>query len=92
MIDLFTHTSGLTYGFMWRTAVDGAYRRQRSRPPNPGGLEGMMEQLSKIPLDFSPGSQWNYSVSMDVVGYLVQKLSGRRSASSCARGYSSRWA
>ncbi len=36
----------------------------------------MMEQLSKIPLDFSPGTKWNYSVSIEVVGYLVQKCSG----------------
>jgi CubicO group peptidase (beta-lactamase class C family) len=37
----------------------------------------MMEQLSQIPLEFSPGTAWNYSVAMDVMGYLVQKLSGQ---------------
>ena len=36
----------------------------------------MMEQLSHIPLEFSPGTQWNYSVSIDVMGYLVEKCSG----------------
>jgi CubicO group peptidase (beta-lactamase class C family) len=36
----------------------------------------MMEQLSTLPLEFSPGTRWNYSVSIDVMGYLVQKLSG----------------
>ena len=36
----------------------------------------MIEQLSTLPLEFSPGTAWNYSVSIDVMGYLVQKLSG----------------
>jgi CubicO group peptidase (beta-lactamase class C family) len=36
----------------------------------------MIDQLAKIPLDFSPGTAWNYSVSIDVLGYLVEKLAG----------------
>ena len=44
------------------------------RPP--GGLSEMIDQLAQIPLDFSPGTAWNYSVSIDVLGYLVEKLSG----------------
>jgi CubicO group peptidase (beta-lactamase class C family) len=36
----------------------------------------MIEQLSTLPLEFSPGEAWNYSVSIDVMGYLVQALSG----------------
>jgi CubicO group peptidase (beta-lactamase class C family) len=36
----------------------------------------MIDQLAEIPLDFSPGTAWNYSVSIDVLGYLVEKLSG----------------
>ncbi len=77
VVDLVTHTSGLTYGFMTRTAVDAEYRKMKINDfQTPGGLEGMMEQLSKIPLDFSPGDHWNYSVSIDVMGYLVQKVSG----------------
>ncbi len=78
VVDLVTHTSGLTYGFMSRTSVDAEYRRQRiGDPQTPGGLDTFVEQLSKIPLDFSPGKFWNYSVSIDVMGYLVQKLSGQ---------------
>lgn len=78
VIDLFTHTAGLTYGFMMRTAVDAAYRKLRVNDfETPGGIEAMMEQLSKLPLEFSPGEKWNYSVSIDVLGYLVQKLSGQ---------------
>lgn len=77
VVDLVTHTSGLTYGFMNRTNVDRAYRRARIAEFNAeGGLDAMVEQLSRLPLEFSPGSAWNYSVSIDVMGYLVQKLSG----------------
>ncbi|MBV9964614.1 MAG: beta-lactamase family protein, partial [Alphaproteobacteria bacterium] len=79
VIDLATHTSGLTYGFMMRTAVDAAYRRTKlTDRQTSGGLPAMIEQLAQIPLDFSPGTAWNYSVSIDVLGYLVEKLSGMR--------------
>ncbi len=79
VIDLATHTSGLTYGFMMRTAVDAAYRRAKiADRQTPGGISEMIEQLGQIPLDFSPGTAWNYSVAIDVLGYLVEKLSGMR--------------
>jgi CubicO group peptidase (beta-lactamase class C family) len=78
VVDLVTHTSGLTYGFMMRTSVDAAYRRLKINDfQTPGGLTEMMEQLSTLPLEFSPGTAWNYSVSIDVMGYLVEKLSGQ---------------
>jgi CubicO group peptidase (beta-lactamase class C family) len=77
VVDLVTHTAGLTYGFMMRTAVDAAYRKAKINDFNTeGGLAGMMEQLSHIPLEFSPGTKWNYSVAIDVMGYLVEKCSG----------------
>jgi CubicO group peptidase (beta-lactamase class C family) len=79
IIDLLTHTSGLTFGFPMRTAVDAAYRTARvADPQTPGGLSQMIDQLAQIPLDFSPGTAWNYSVSTDVLGYLIEKLSGMR--------------
>jgi CubicO group peptidase (beta-lactamase class C family) len=78
VIDLATHTSGLTYGFLMRTAVDAEYRRLKIGDfQTPGGLDTFIEQLARVPLDFSSGDHWNYSVSIDVLGYLVQKLSGR---------------
>ncbi len=77
VVDLVTHTSGLTYGFMNRTSVDRAYREAHiAESSAKGGLDTMIERLSTIPLEFSPGTRWNYSVSIDVMGYLVQKLSG----------------
>jgi CubicO group peptidase (beta-lactamase class C family) len=64
---------------MMRTAVDAAYRKAKvTDRQTAGGLQGMVDQLAQIPLDFSPGTAWNYSVSIDVLGYLVEKLSGVR--------------
>jgi CubicO group peptidase (beta-lactamase class C family) len=77
VVDLVTHMAGLTYGFMMRTMVDFNYRKLKVGDfSTEGGLETFVEQLSSLPLEFSPGTAWNYSVSIDVMGYLVQKLSG----------------
>ena len=72
--DLFTHMSGLTYGFMHRTNVDAAYRELGFDGSSSMTLETMVSQLGQLPLEFSPGTAWNYSVSTDVLGYLVQLL------------------
>ncbi len=77
IVDLLRHTSGLTYGLQQRTNVDAAYRKfGYGDPAGAGTLESMIEGLAKIPLDASPGEVWNYSVSTDVLGYLVGKVSG----------------
>ena len=77
MLDLLRHTSGLTYGFQIRTNVDAAYRKAKVEPfEQTEGLEGFVQGLAKIPLEFSPGSAWNYSVATDVLGYLIEKISG----------------
>jgi CubicO group peptidase (beta-lactamase class C family) len=73
--DLLRHTSGLTYGIFSNTAVDQAYRE--------GGVNGaetladMVAALGEIPLMFQPGTRWNYSVSTDVLGRLVEVVSGQ---------------
>jgi len=78
--DLLSHTSGLTYGFMERTNVDAAYRKlgvaDRSRPGYT--LSDMVDTLAALPLEFSPGTRWNYSVSTDVLGHLIEVISGQR--------------
>ena len=74
--DLLTHQSGLTYGFMNRTNVDAAYRALKLDGGADLTLERLVDELSRLPLEFSPGTAWNYSVATDVVGYLVQVLSG----------------
>jgi CubicO group peptidase (beta-lactamase class C family) len=77
VVDLMRHTSGLTYGFQNRTNVDAAYRKLKVEAMHGGtDLEGFIANLAKLPLEFSPGEAWNYSVSTDVVGYLVEKVSG----------------
>lgn len=70
--DLLTHTSGLTYGFMDTHPVDAMYRDQGVESAR--DLTEMVERLADIPLLFSPGSRWSYSVATDVCGYLVQTI------------------
>jgi CubicO group peptidase (beta-lactamase class C family) len=78
VVDLLRHTSGLTYGFQNRTNIDAAYRKlQLEEMHGAHGLEAMIELLARLPLEFSPGEAWNYSVSTDVVGYLVQTIAGK---------------
>ncbi|MDB5424685.1 MAG: beta-lactamase, partial [Phenylobacterium sp.] len=78
VVDLLRHTSGLTYGFQTRTNVDAAYRKLKVDDVYAGhDLEGFIEMLAALPLEFSPGEAWNYSVATDVCGYLVQKLCGK---------------
>jgi CubicO group peptidase (beta-lactamase class C family) len=78
MVDLLRHTSGLTYGFQYRTNVDAAYRaRKLGEIDKAGTLDEMIAHLAQLPLEFSPGAFWNYSVSTDVLGYLIGKISGQ---------------
>jgi CubicO group peptidase (beta-lactamase class C family) len=77
IVDLLRHTSGLTYGFQQRGNVDAAYRKAKiGEVELAGTLDTMIADLAKIPLEFSPGEAWNYSVSTDVIGYLIGKISG----------------
>jgi CubicO group peptidase (beta-lactamase class C family) len=79
VVDLFRHTAGLTYGFQLRTNVDEAYRREKiGEIEKAGTLESMIHALGKLPLEFSPGDAWNYSVATDVLGWLVQVVSGQK--------------
>ena len=78
--DLLSHTSGLTYGFMERTNVDAAYRKLGVADQTRSGytLQDMVETLAELPLEFSPGTRWNYSVATDVIGHLIEIISGQR--------------
>jgi CubicO group peptidase (beta-lactamase class C family) len=78
VVDLMRHTSGLTYDFQSRTNVDAAYRKLKlGAAHGEHDLDGFIAELARLPLEFSPGEAWNYSVSTDVVGYLVQKVAGK---------------
>ena len=78
VIDLLRHTAGLTYGFQLNTNVDAAYRHLGIGEIEKGDmtLERMIDLLAELPLEFSPGDWWNYSVATDVLGWLVQVIAG----------------
>jgi len=75
VLDLFTHTSGLTYGFMMQSEVDALYRKEKIGRPDET-LQQMAKRLAKLPLECSPGTEWWYSHSTDVLGAIVEIVSG----------------
>ena len=78
MVDLLRHTSGLTYGFQERNPMDAAYRTLKLDDfHGKRNLDEFVAELAKIPLQFDPGSYWNYSVSTDVLGAVIQRIEGK---------------
>jgi CubicO group peptidase (beta-lactamase class C family) len=85
---LLTHTSGLTYNIMGNGPLQKAYRRAGIFPftgdlgavpgdgPKVRDLDEMVRRLGEIPLLFEPGQGWHYSVSLDVLGLVIQRASG----------------
>lgn len=73
--ELMSHTGGLTYGMFSRSQVDSQYVAANVLDAT-GTLKNMIDKLARIPLRQQPGTQWHYSVSVDVQGYLVEVLSG----------------
>ena len=73
-----THTSGLTYGFQFAHPVDAMYRAaDLGNFTSPDyDLQEAMARLGQLPLQFEPGTSWNYSMSTDVCGRLVEVMSG----------------
>ena len=76
---LMSHTSGLTYGFHHAHAVDEMYRLAGFEWGSPAGMDlaAACDVWAGIPLLFQPGTEWNYSVSVDVLGRLVEVMSGQ---------------
>jgi CubicO group peptidase (beta-lactamase class C family) len=76
---LLSHTSGLTYGFHFTHPVDSMYRHAGFLFGAPRGVDlaGCCDRWAELPLLFEPGTAWNYSVSTDVLGRLVEVLSGQ---------------
>ena len=78
MIDLLRHTSGFTYGFQERNPMDAAYRALKLDDfHGKRDLDEFVAELAKIPLQFDPGTYWNYSVSTDVLGAVIQRIEGK---------------
>jgi CubicO group peptidase (beta-lactamase class C family) len=77
--DLMTHTSGLTYGFIMATPVDALYRANGIDFQNTTlSLAELVDKAATMPLLAHPGTQWNYSIATDVLGRLVEVVSGMR--------------
>ena len=77
---LLTHTSGLTYGFHGVHPVDAMYRAagyEWTLGPPGADLETTVDTIAALPLLFQPGSEWNYSMSTDVLGRLIEVVTGK---------------
>ena len=75
MRELLTHTAGFTYGIFGNTPVDKMYVKE-----NVIGMKTLQESIDKlanIPLLYQPGTQWVYSFSVDIQGYIIEKLTGK---------------
>lgn len=72
--DLMRHTSGLTYGFFGNTPVDEMYRKSNLLASK--SLAEMVSAIARLPLLHQPGEVWEYSMSTDVLGRIVEVVSG----------------
>jgi len=75
MGELMSHNAGFTYGLFGNTPVDKLY--QAANPLEAPSLRAFIDKIAPLPLLYQPGEKWVYSVSVDIQGYLVQKLSGK---------------
>jgi CubicO group peptidase (beta-lactamase class C family) len=73
--DLFTHTAGLTYSFLEDTPVSAMYHEAGLSNAD-RSLQHIIGELARLPLAYQPGSRWHYSMSIDVLGHLVEVISG----------------
>ena len=73
MMELMTHSAGFSYG-SGHSVVDAMYQEKKLNES--ANLQEMISKLATIPLNYEPGKGWTYSVSMDIEGYIVEKLSG----------------
>lgn len=84
---LFTHTAGLSYGWNENDPVDQLYQAARKKAEaagQPTTNESLIEMLAQMPLAFQPGSYWRYSLSIDVLGRLVEVITGKPLDEYCA--------
>ncbi len=74
---LLVHTSGLTYSFNEGPLADAYLELKADFNKDAGGLEAASRNVAKLPLAFAPGARWEYSVSIDILGRLVEVVSGK---------------
>jgi len=75
MGELMSHNAGFTYGLFGNSPVDKMY--QADNPLDAPSLQAFIDKIARLPLLYQPGEKWVYSVSVDIQGYLVEKLSGK---------------
>ena len=75
--DLLSHTSGLTYGIFGNSAVDSMYNAKLMSMDAGADLEERVAAIASLPLVDDPGARWNYSYSTDVLGRVVEVVSGQ---------------
>jgi CubicO group peptidase (beta-lactamase class C family) len=78
MRELMTHSAGFGYGLANDNYVDWQFQKQSVLGSD--GLKAMIDKIATIPLRFQPGTRWSYSASVDIQGYIIEKLSGMRLA------------
>src|SRR4051812_29088706 len=74
--DLMRHTSGLTYGFFGEGAVKKAYVESQLTAEDPDNAE-FAERIAKLPLAYQPGTTWDYSQSTDILGRVIEVVTGK---------------
>ncbi|WP_394780784.1 serine hydrolase domain-containing protein [Undibacterium sp.] len=74
--DLLRHTSGLTYGIFGESLVKDAYKSNRVEAADITNTE-LIQRLASVPLAYQPGTVWEYSRSTDVLGALIERISGQ---------------
>ena len=75
MKELMSHTAGFTYGVFGNSPVD-VLQRKADVLNNDITLTEMIRRVATLPLNSQPGAQWQYSISVDIQGYIVEKISG----------------
>lgn len=75
--DLFTHTAGFTYNFLEDSPVCELYRQAQLMSDGERSLESIIGELARLPLAYQPGMKWHYSMSIDVLGHLIEVISGQ---------------
>jgi CubicO group peptidase (beta-lactamase class C family) len=75
--DLMRHTSGLTYGGRGTTAVHALYPASSNAAGATLDSRAFLERLAAAPLLYQPGTVWDYGLSIDVIGLIVEAISGQ---------------
>ncbi len=74
--EIMSHTAGFGYGLQDNNPVDHMFREKRVLAAD--NLPDLIHRVADIPLKFQPGTDWSYSVSVDIQGYLIEKISGQK--------------